>query len=137
MPPIKTINVFGDRVDVFVDSATSNGASSAILHYAPPGGGPPPHSHTNEDETFTVIEGEFEILADGKWHPLAKGEIAYGPRGNTHTFRNSGKTPGILAIFIAPGGFENYLEEISQYSPITGLVKILEISKRYGIKFQL
>ena len=65
------------------------------------------------------------------------GYYAYGPRGGTHTFRNAGKTPGRLLVFITPAGFENYLEEISPYSPITGLAKIIEISNRYGIKFQL
>ena len=137
MPVIKTIRVFGERVDVLVDAATSNGSSTTLLQHVPPGGGPPPHSHANEDETFTVIEGDFEIFANGKWHPLAKGEVAYGARGETHTFRNAGKTPGQLLAFITPGGFENYLEEISPCSPITGLGKIMEISKRYGIKFQL
>src|SRR5438046_7615589 len=32
-----------------------------------PGGGPPPHYHSNEDETFHVLEGRFAFLADGQW----------------------------------------------------------------------
>jgi uncharacterized cupin superfamily protein len=28
---------------------------------------PPPHVHPDTDETFTVEEGEFELLVDGEW----------------------------------------------------------------------
>ncbi len=63
MSPIKTFRVFGERVDVLIDTATSNGASATVVQHVPPGGGPPPHSHKNEEETFTVLEGDFEILS--------------------------------------------------------------------------
>jgi uncharacterized cupin superfamily protein len=29
---------------------------------AAPGGGPPPHIHANEDESFYVLDGTFDIL---------------------------------------------------------------------------
>jgi quercetin dioxygenase-like cupin family protein len=88
MPPLKSFIVFGERIDVLINAAMSNGASATIVQHVPAGGGPPPHSHAKEDETFTVLEGDFEVFRDGQWHPLAKGEVAYGPRGGVHTFRN-------------------------------------------------
>jgi quercetin dioxygenase-like cupin family protein len=63
MPPLKTFHVFGERVDVLVDTATSNGTSATVVQHVPPGGGPPAHSHSKEEETFTVLEGDFEILS--------------------------------------------------------------------------
>lgn len=39
MPSIKNFTVFGDRVDVFVDSATSNGHSSTFVEEVKPGEG--------------------------------------------------------------------------------------------------
>jgi quercetin dioxygenase-like cupin family protein len=137
MSPLKTFHAFGERIDVLVDTATTNGASATIVQHVPPGGGPPPHSHKNEEETFTVIEGEFEILSEGKWRPLATGEAAYSKRGSFHTFRNTGTTPGRVIIFITPGGFENYLEAISHLPPATDMPKVLEISERYGITFHI
>src|SRR6266700_2841077 len=118
MPSIKTFAVFGDRVDVFVDSSMSNGLYSTLVQEVHPGGGPPPHSHTKEDETFVVLDGDFEFLMDGKWQPLVPGEAAYARRGSIHTFRNSGKA-------------------IGRYSPATDMPKIIEISNRYGITFYL
>lgn len=137
MAPIKNFAVFGDRVDIFVDSSTSNGLSSTLVQEVLPGGGPPPHSHTNEDETFVALDGGFELLMNGKWLPLVVGEAAFAPRGSIHTFRNAGKTPRRLLIVVTPGGFENYLQEIGPLSPGTDLGKIIEISDRYGIKFYL
>jgi len=135
MSPLKTFHVFGERIDVLVNAVTSNGISATIVQHVPPGGGPPPHSHKNEEETFTVLEGDFEILSDGNWRALARGEAAYSERGSIHTFRNTGTTPGRVIIFITPAGFENYLEEISHFSPATDMPKILEISEKYGITF--
>ena len=103
--------------------------------HVPPGGGPPPHSHVHEDETFYNLEGDFEFLHEGEWHPLGVGETVFGPRGSIHTFRNAGKTTGRILVFITPAGFEDYLEEISFYSPATDMPKILEISKRFGVTF--
>ena len=65
------------------------------------GGGPPPHSHSREDETFTVLEGDFEILAHGHWQKLPVGEICFAPRGSIHTFRNVGSTTGKIAVFMS------------------------------------
>ena len=137
MPSIKSFTVFGDRVNVFVDSSMSNGLSSTLVQEVHPGGGPPPHSHTKEDETFVVLDGDFEFLMDGKWQPLVPGEAAYARRGSTHTFRNSGKAIGRMLIVVTPGGFEKFLEEIGGYSPATDMPKIIEISDTYGITFYL
>ena len=53
MKPIKTVEVFGERMDFIVDGAMSHGTALVIVQTSPPGGGPPPHSHSREDETFT------------------------------------------------------------------------------------
>ncbi|WP_260736654.1 cupin domain-containing protein [Tunturiibacter lichenicola] len=135
MPPIKTFKVFGERIDVLVNAATTEGASAAIIQHIPPGGGPPPHSHRHEDETFYVLEGEIEFLHEGEWSPVGVGDTAFGLRGVIHSFRNAGTTAGRVLIFIAPAGLEDYLEEISAYSPATDMPKIVEISKRFGITF--
>jgi quercetin dioxygenase-like cupin family protein len=135
MQPVKSFKVFGQPNDLLVDSAMSQGTATVLIQTTDPGGGPPPHMHTREDETFTVLEGEFEILSEGKWSKIAVGDVVFAPRGHIHTFRNIGSTPGKLLIFVSPAGFENYLEEIGPLSPATDMAKITEISKRFGISF--
>ena len=85
----------------------TGGRTCVVVETSPPGGGPPPHSHQNEDETFYILEGEYEILSEGQWHKFTKGEGAHSNRGAVHTFRNSGPGPGKILIVISPAGFEN------------------------------
>ena len=135
MKPLKSFTVFGEPVEVLVDSQMTNGAFSVITQTSPPGGGPPPHGHTNEDEVFTVLEGDFEIFDGTAWHPLPPGSTARGVRGGVHCFRNSGTGPGKMQIIISPSGLEEYLEEISPLAIPQDMDKLLEVSERYGITF--
>lgn len=59
---IKTFKVFGEPVEVLIPGEMTGGSSITLTQVSPPGGGPPPHSHQNEDETFFVLEGQYEFL---------------------------------------------------------------------------
>lgn len=136
MEPVKTLSVLGEQIDVMVSSQMSNGALAFIVQTTLPGGGPPPHQHSREDETFTVLEGEFKLLENGKWRSIPKGEYAFLPRGTVHTFRNVGTTPGKIGVFITPGGFEEFFEQIESI-PSDNMRKILEIGGHFGLVFHL
>ena len=135
MRAIKSFPVLGDQVDILVTGEMSGGQSTTLLETSPPGGGPPPHGHKNEDETFFVVQGEYELLVDGKWVKGYPGDCFYRARGTVHGFRNSGTTTGKMLIFVHPGGFENYLEQLAPLSVPADLPKLIEISNRYGIFF--
>jgi quercetin dioxygenase-like cupin family protein len=135
--PVKSFMVFGEPVDILVNSAMTGGQSCTLLQTSPPGGGPPPHSHVHERETFYVLEGEYEFLSDGAWHKVGPGDTVQGSPATVHTFRNAGTTEGKMLVFVTPGGFENYLEEISVLSVPRDVPQLLTISERYGVKFVL
>ena len=135
MTAIKSFPVLGDQVDMLVTQEMTGGSSATLVETSPPGGGPPPHQHRNEDETFFVIEGDYEFLVDGEWVKASAGDSFYRGRGTIHTFRNCGTTTGRILIFVQPGGFQSYLEEISPLSVPSDLGKLIEISNRYGITF--
>jgi quercetin dioxygenase-like cupin family protein len=135
LTPAKTFKVFGEPVEILTDSKVTKGKSTTITQISPPGGGPPPHSHSNEDETFVVLEGEFDFLVNGEWRKLMPGDTVHALRGSVHTFRNAGATNGKILIFVVPGGFETYLEEISPLSIPEDMEQILAVSERYGISF--
>jgi quercetin dioxygenase-like cupin family protein len=135
MTAIKRFPVLGDQVDMLVTREMTGGQSATLVETSPPGGGPPPHKHQNEDETFFVIEGDYEFLVDGEWIKASAGDSFYRSRGTVHTFRNCGTTTGRILIFVHPGGFQSYLEEISPLSVPADLPKLIEISSRYGISF--
>jgi quercetin dioxygenase-like cupin family protein len=133
--PVKTFRVFGEPVEVLVPGEMTAGRSATLTQVSPPGGGPPPHSHTYEDETFFVLEGEYEFLADGQWLKAEPARAIQAMRGSVHTFRNVGAAPGKMLVFVTPSGMEKYLEEISSLSMPEDLSKLLAISERYGIAF--
>lgn len=137
MNPEKSFLVFGEPVEILTSSETTENQSCLMTQVSPPGGGPPPHSHKNEDETFLVIEGEYELLVNGVSHRLMAGQAMHAKRGTTHTFRNVGTTPGTMLIAIVPGGLERYLEQISPLSMPDDMPKLLEISKQFGITFAI
>jgi quercetin dioxygenase-like cupin family protein len=137
MKPLKSFPLFVETIHIMVDKQMSDGASTVLVTDVPPGGGPPPHTHTMEDEIFTALEGEFELLIEGQWVAAPVGVPMFGPRGNCHTFRNSGTTPGKLQVVAAPGGLEVFLEQLSKLSPATQLAEMMELAAQYGITFNL
>lgn len=135
MSSVKTFKVFGEPVEVLVAGEATGGLSTTLTQTSPSGGGPPPHSHTNEDETFYVLDGEYEFLMNGQWVKAEHGRAIHSMRGHVHTFRNAGSTTGKMLVFVAPAGMEKYLEEISSLSMPEDITKLMAISERYGITF--
>ncbi len=76
MPPVKSFPVLGEWVEILVSGEMTGGQSVTLIQTSPPGGGPPPHQHEHEDETFYVLEGDYEILKDGAWVKAAAGRRA-------------------------------------------------------------
>jgi len=132
MNPVKTLNVLGEQIDIITNGEMTNGASTFVIQTTSPGGGPPPHTHTREDETFTVLEGDFEVLDHGHWRSVPKGGFHFSPRGSAHTFRNTGTTIGKMGVFIAPAGFEKFFEQMEGLTP-TDKTKILDIADKFGL----
>ena len=101
-----------------------------------PGGGPPPHIHHREDETFQILEGEYEFTVGGKTFTAQKGATIFGPRGIPHSFRCAGKTPGRLMVTLTPAGFEQFFEEVGALTPLQQEIpRVMAIGKKYGLEF--
>jgi quercetin dioxygenase-like cupin family protein len=70
-------------------TADTGGEFVEMEFVLPPGCvSPPPHVHPAQVEEYEVIEGDFEVMVDGRWSTLAPGESASVPIGVLHTFRN-------------------------------------------------
>lgn len=55
--------------------------------------------HLHEDETFYVIEGEFEITVGDVTKAGVPGTFAYGPRNLPHRWTNVGNRRGRLLMY--------------------------------------
>ena len=133
----KRISVLGIPIVIRIHGRDTGGVVSAVESHDLPDGGPPPHIHHREDETFQILEGEYEWTVGGETFIAKKGATIFAPRGIPHTYRYLGKTPGRLMCVITPSGFEAFFEEIGALSPQQqqDIPRVIEIGKRYGLEF--
>ena len=88
--------------------APIKGAAGITITYAvcPPGQGPSLHAHLATYETFTVMQGRFEVT----WNDNGENRLELGlfdtisvPPGVCRAFRNIGNGEGILQVIISGG----------------------------------
>lgn len=130
------VNILGIPMLIRIHGRDTNGVVSAVESHDVPGGGPPPHIHHREDETFQVLEGDYEFTVGGKTILARPGTTLFAPRGVPHTYRYLGQTPGRLLCVINPAGFEGFFEEIGAMSPQQqqDIPRVLEIAKKFGLE---
>jgi mannose-6-phosphate isomerase-like protein (cupin superfamily) len=132
----KKVNVLGIPMVIRVHGSATGGVVSAVESHDVPGGGPPPHVHHREDETFQILEGEYEWTVGGKTFMAGKGSTIFAPRKVPHTYRYVGQTAGRLLCVITPAGFEGFFEEIGALSPQEqqNIPRLIEIAKGFGLE---
>jgi quercetin dioxygenase-like cupin family protein len=102
--------IAGDTVWIKATATDSGGAYTMLEILAAPGGGPPPHIHANEDESFYVLEGAFDIQIGDRIVRATAGAYAFVPRGIVHRFQ-CGEGRGRLLVLFTPGGLEGFFRE--------------------------
>ena len=132
----KPVNILGIPMLIRIHGRDTNGTVSVVESHDVPGGGPPPHIHHREDETFQILEGDYEWTVGGKTFIAQSGATIFAPRGVAHTYRYLGQTPGRLMCVITPAGFEGFFEEIGAMSPQQqqDIPRVLEIAKKFGLE---
>ncbi len=61
-----------------------------------------------EDESFYVLEGEFEILVGEDTISAGAGSCVHVPSGTLHTFKNVGTSSSRILGVLTPGRFEKF-----------------------------
>jgi quercetin dioxygenase-like cupin family protein len=132
----KQVNILGIPMLIRIHGRDTGGVVSAVESHDVPGGGPPPHIHHREDETFQVLEGDYEFTVDGKRFVAKPGTTIFAPRGIPHTYRYLGQTPGRLMCVITPAGFEGFFEAIGALTPQEqqDIPRVLAIGKEFGLE---
>jgi len=133
----KQIRIFGGvEFLVKVSSEESGGAFTLLDNINPAGTYLPPHVHAREDETFYILEGEFEFYVADQTLRAGPGATVYAPRGIPHAFKVLSPTPGRALVVTTPGGFEHCMEELSAL-PLDppDMPQVFQVCARYGIEF--
>ncbi|HEV2092507.1 MAG TPA: cupin domain-containing protein [Rubrobacter sp.] len=105
----------GQLLTYKVTAEQTGGAYSLFEDTVPPRYGTPTHIHHREDESFYIVEGEFEFSRDGETIRAGAGSLVYVPRGSLHAFKNVGEGRGRLLMSQTPGGLhERFFEEVGE-----------------------
>ena len=107
--------VMGEFLTYKIPSQRTGGAYSLFEVATQPNGGPPPHVQHREDESFYVLEGEFEFLSGEETLRVGAGSLIYIPKGTLHTHKNVGEGVGRMLLTQTPGGlYERFFEEVGK-----------------------
>jgi len=113
----------GSVYEVIAAAADSDGGFVEMEFTLPPGSvAPPAHVHPGPAEEFRVLEGEFDLMVDGRWRTLGVGESASVPAGVVHTFKNRcGRTIRVHNVHRPAARFEDYIEHIFKLTEARGI----------------
>ena len=118
-------------------AAETGGGFSLVEHpMAPRALAAPLHRHTHEDEYSYVLEGRMGADLGGEVVYGEPGDLVFKPRGQWHTFWNAGDEPCRILEIIAPGGFEDFFEELVD-AGLAGppdLGWLADLGARYGLE---
>jgi quercetin dioxygenase-like cupin family protein len=88
----------GATVDIHA-TLEETGTTSIIEVGIPPNfPGVPPHLHEQTAEGFYVLEGNIDVLYDGKWNEAHRGDFFLIPPRMVHGYRNSTDRPARFLI---------------------------------------
>jgi quercetin dioxygenase-like cupin family protein len=82
-----------------------------------PGAGAPLHTNTREVLVWYGIEGTIALVTEDGPTVLSPGDAMFLPKGRTHAFSNPADGPARALLVCVPGGFEEFLLELSEQLP--------------------
>ncbi len=137
--------VLGELLTYKIPSQHTSGAYALFEVTTQPGAGPPPHVQHREDESFYVLEGEFEFLDNGCTFRAEAGSLLYIPKGTLHSHKNIGEGVGRMLMSQTPGGlYERFFEEVGEavdgearplvFKDQPNMRRIVEIAAEHGIE---
>jgi len=141
----RSLWVMGVLVTYKIPSHRTGGAYALFEVATRPGAGPPPHIHHREDESFYVLEGEYEFLIGRDTLEVGAGSLLYVPKGTLHAHRGVGEGVGRMLATQTPGGlYERFFEEVgkpvdSEAGPLVfekqqDMERIVKVAAEHGIE---
>jgi quercetin dioxygenase-like cupin family protein len=85
----------------------------------------PPHTHSREDESFYVLEGELVCMIGDGTYPAKAGDFVFLPRNVQHSWR-SVTEPARFLVLINPAGSEEVFLEFSEPAPALELPPVTQ-----------
>ncbi len=141
---VEILDVLGPTIQVLTEPGADDGSPCIMRGTIPPGGAAPLHSHP-DPETFILLSGEAEALAEWNgdlgWAQIEPSGIFHVPSGAKHAWRNRSQQWAVLIVVstsrmgrffraigtpVAPGRQPSGPPSADQ------IRRLLETSERYG-----
>lgn len=137
-PGEQVMRFFGVPTQLRATSESTGGTLALSESWdMPVGFSSPYHTHTREDESFYVLEGEMAFVVDGVWHRAKAGTFVFGPRNLPHGFKVVGNAPARMLLLASPAGFDRFILELAR--PLEepagppDMAKVMEAATRFGM----
>jgi len=109
----RSIDLGAFQMSVKATREQTNGAFTLLEAREPAGFGPPLHIHRDAAEAFYVLEGEYNIVVDGREASCPAGSFIFIPAGIPHGFRVGSVASRKLNLY-APAAMVGYFDEIAE-----------------------
>jgi len=114
-----SVSLRGTEVIFKVRGDQADGAS-CLEFAAAPGFDTGFHVHGKLEETFYVLEGEFQLSAGDQVRRAQPGSVMFVPPGVPHCFSNPTDAPARLLLVMSPSGFDRYFTELAEILACSG-----------------
>jgi mannose-6-phosphate isomerase-like protein (cupin superfamily) len=126
-------------VRFLVDGVETSRGFSLVEHpMSPRALAAPLHLHTREDEYSFVLEGRMGALLGDDVVEAGAGDLVFKPRSQWHTFWNAGDEPCRILEIIAPAGFEQFFQELSDLGGVLNTTPetLEQLNAKYGLEMR-
>ena len=131
----KQLYVLGDNLTIKLSGQNTNGQFALIVQDNPPKASFPKHMHTNENELFSVLEGEVEFEV-GEQITLKSGDFIFLPTNVPHSFKVVDTKNVQTTATIKRAKLENIFEEQSKLpAGPPDFPKVTQICGNYDLNF--
>jgi quercetin dioxygenase-like cupin family protein len=113
----QTSTFLGMDNHVLLRTGQTDGLVGVVDISIEPGAGAPLHTNTREALVWYGIEGTLVVETDDGRSALAPGDAMFLPKGRAHAFTNGSDRPARALLVCLPGGFEEFLLELSGMLP--------------------
>jgi quercetin dioxygenase-like cupin family protein len=109
----RAVSLHGTEVVSKVDSDGARRAS-CVEFTAASGFDTGLHVHQRLEETFYVLDGDFEFRVGDETHQATPGATIFVPPGVPHAFANRGAAQSKLLLIMSPPEHDRYFEELAE-----------------------
>jgi Cupin domain len=93
----------------------------------------PVHTHTLEDEYQLILEGEVAFELDGEVIHARAGDMVIQERGVPMAIWNPAAQPARLLVMFTPGGYDEYLMEVTPLIVAGNRAAMPAVWAKYGL----